>query len=361
MINRLNYNLREAFPPISNFPSCENTNSKIAVICRLFLPQDQVKWRNWLNLALWSTRSHILNSDMRDHNAKFFFHVSASHFEYSKEVFKESGVQRDSILVYPDNLVKAAPGFPLSYAAAPLLDTRLDKFEYIVVMDADMFSLRSKSLAPFPLISTSIDNFPPDEIGLERSWTSYNKEHLISWYDNTWIAQSPYDKIGWIRRVAEYCSITPEALEDYMYSGYWGNWRGYVGHCGAYIRIPVSMYKRYPEFRSFMREVSGDLGNEEMALGVWYIRHFLETGERFPSTDFPIECNKRNSPIFWDSVKCRDVFENDMPCQLHLFNYDNIADYIYELSEQFGASNSERDELSETVITGVEKIKDHDK
>ncbi len=355
MINRLNYPLREKFPPISDFPVYETDGAEVAVVSRLFLPVDQKKWRSWFNLALWSMRSHILNSDMQEYKTKYFFHVASSQLTYYDEPFKESGVPRDAILVYPDNIIKTVPGFALSYAASPFLDTRLDQFEYIIVMDADMLSLRSKSLEPFPLILMSLNDFPPDEIGLERSWVAEDdKEKCYKWLD-CWYQNSPLDKSDWISHAAKYLSMTPEAFENLLYSADWGGWKGYAGHCGAYIRIPTSIYRQHPDLRSFIYEVSGDLGNEEMALGIWYIRHFLETGEFLPGTDFPTVCNERNNRVFWDSVRCRD--SSDTPRQYHIFDYPNIDDYIYELSEQLGASDSERDELSETVISGVEKVK----
>ena len=260
---KVNYQIQEAFPPISDFPVYDVKDSEIAVLIRLFLPTKGAEWERWFYTALWSMRSHILNSDMQDHKVRFYFHTQASLFDVAKYAFEKVGVPRDAILVYPDDLITSNKRtHTLYYAASPFLDERLDKFEYVIVLDADEFSIRSKTSAPLPLISMSIDHLPTDEISLTRSWV-YGKHLPLKKREDYmyWYRFSELGKRGWIEKVAEYCRTTPQAIEDIMHPA---NPEEVLhpAHCGSYIKIPMRLLRDNPDFRAYMRSASAELGHE---------------------------------------------------------------------------------------------------
>ena len=308
-------------------------------------------------MALWSMRSRIFNSDMQEYNATFFFHVVQSQYEaFYKDAFTKSKVPQHAILIYPDDMAKlSTPRHVLGYAVSPFLDDRLDKFDYVIVIDADMFALKSSSGELFPLVETSINDFPEHEIGLQRTWVEEkDKRAAVGWFKG-WVRCSPLDERGWISKASEYCATSPETLGKLLLTSNWNGWEGFAGHCGAYIRIPTHIYTRLPEFRTFMKRASENLGHEEMALGLWYIKHYLETGERRPNTDFPTVSYARGARMCWDPEACHAA--RDKPRQWHLTHYPTIDNHIYRLAEEVGASDEERDILSDTVISEVTELR----
>ena len=356
-ITRDNYRLREKFPPISEFPDYHSSGANVAIVARLFCPANVDAWRPWFNLALWSMRSRIFNSDMQKYNATFFFHVVQSQYEaFYKDAFEKSKVPQRAILIYPDDMVTlAAPRYILGYAVSPLLDERLDEFDYVIVIDADMFALKSSSGDLFPLVETSINDFSEHEIGLQRSWVEEkDKTKAVGWFKG-WVRCSPLDESEWIRKASEYCATSPETLGKLLLTSNWNGWEGFAGHCGAYIRIPTHIYQRLPEFRPFIKRASQNLGHEEMALGLWYIKHYLETGERCPKVDFPTVSYARGARMCWDPEACHAA--RDKPRQWHLTHYPTIDNYIYQLAEEVGASDEERNILSGTVISEVTELR----
>ena len=49
-----------------------------------------------------------------------------------------------------------------------------------------------------------------------------------------------------------------------------------------YINLPMRWLSQNPEFRGFIHDCSADIGNEEIALHIWALRHFFKTGEKLP-------------------------------------------------------------------------------
>ena len=75
-INRMNYDISTAFPQIRDFPVYDNASTRVAVLVRLFGMSDNVPLStNLIALALWSMRSHMLNSDMARHQPSVIFHI----------------------------------------------------------------------------------------------------------------------------------------------------------------------------------------------------------------------------------------------------------------------------------------------
>ena len=352
-INRSNYNIMDALPAISDFPAYFNTNSEIAVLIRVFPSVNFNNWGPWFWMALWAMRSHILNSDIQEHKVTCLFHIQESLFNVTKDVFHECGVPRDAILPYPDDLIVGQKRtHTLYYAASPFVDNRLDKFEYVIVLDADQFSLRSKSSAPFPLISMSINHLPTDDISLERGWRTgkQHQEDYLYWYQFCELG-----KAGFMQKAAEYCETTPEVIHDIMHPPN-PEEDVHPGHCGAYIKIPMRLLRDNPGFRAHMRKSTAEFGHEEMALGVWYIKHFLNTGEKLPhhtSNFHNAAVINSDAGVLWDTELSRAAYYNDQPCLLHLYNYDNIIEYAAELATLFGASNAERDQFADNILRDV--------
>ena len=139
--------LHNLFPTFETFPNV-TADGKITVLIRLFprcehtIDDQDLKV---VNIALWSMRSHILNADFAKFKAMPIFHIKQALYPAASEILRSAGVPCDSIISFPDDL--CATNIPNAThhwkAAAPILDPQLEKFDHVVVLDGDCFSLKS--------------------------------------------------------------------------------------------------------------------------------------------------------------------------------------------------------------------------
>ena len=348
-------NIYAAFPQISNFPTYDDADPKTAVLIRLF--SDVERTEQMTNMVLWAMRSHILNSDMRIYKPTPIFHVEQSHYERSRHMFEAAGVPESNIIVYPSDLVTTnLKGNLMHYAASPFLDPQLERFDRVIVVDGDSFSLANADTGWVPLMDISFNKFPQDSIQILRSWEIWQPEtdEYQCWYE-----RGNLGKERWIELAAQYANTTPDRIMEIMYPPE-GNDTPRPWHNGAYINIPMDWLKAHREFRDFIREVSGVMGDEEIAMAVWFMKHFVETGERLPETGFqnivwsppePLTC------LAWDLDVCWENYDGYVKhCLLHLYDFNNITLYGFNWAKAIGASQEEAEQFTIAIRESVARV-----
>ena len=100
---------------------------------------------------------------------------------FAMPILLEAGVPSQRIIIFPDGLCRKEPhvrGYNWQ-AAAPILDTRLDSFEHIIVMDADMFAIKPNGFdAKIPLVETSLRRFDSNGITMSMGWRKMKNKEL---------------------------------------------------------------------------------------------------------------------------------------------------------------------------------------
>ena len=175
-INRGTYDIYNAFPQVQEFPVFDKPNPKVAVLVRLFTMADYPPISHkFVHMAMWSMRSHMLNSDMKEYKPSVVFHIEEQLFETARPIFEQASVPPENIIVFPTDICPTTlTGNALHKAVAPLVDPQLEKFERVIVLDADSFSLGNEQSGLIPLIDVSLNEMPPDQISLLRSWTTWD-------------------------------------------------------------------------------------------------------------------------------------------------------------------------------------------
>ncbi len=365
-INRLSYDIYKSFPQIDSFPVYSNPNPKTAVLIRLFTmanhPPVSLKY---VIMALWSMRSHMLNSDMRDYKPTIVFHIEdVLYYEYAKPIFETAGVPNEYIIVFSRDLVPTTlhdnEDFLLTgdnvlhKAAAPFIDPQLEKFERVIVLDSDSFSLANERSGLVSLMDVSLNKMPPDQLCLLRGWTKWKpvRDEYQNWYDHGGVG-----KDGWHKAAARYCDTTSETIERIMYP-IDPEKTPRPFHNGAYINMPIRLLQDNPEFRQFIKEVSGTMGNEEIALAVWAMRHYLRTGEHFPESNLQDHVFEHHEfGLEWNLDNAWQGMHNGTPHLVHLYSFNQICDYVYDWARAVHASTSEAQVFGDTVVNNVRRLK----
>ena len=80
-----------SFPHIAYFPEL-SFDAKIAIVIRVFPKYDTITAddENTLNVAAWSMRSHLLNSDIPKYQAQPVFHVKELFYSRAHTFFFQS-------------------------------------------------------------------------------------------------------------------------------------------------------------------------------------------------------------------------------------------------------------------------------
>ena len=347
-INRTTVPVEGMFPMIRDFPAYGNPDPNIAVLMRLFTQANYAPLaQNFMPMILWSMRSLILNSDMRDYKPSLVFHCDQRLYDMGKEVFEESGVPEECIVVYDPDIVPTILDKPIMHlAAAPLLDPQLERFKRVIVLDGDLFALGNADIGYLPIMDVSLNKMPNHDIALLRSWTKWNpiRDEYKNWYDH-----GQREKEGFLEKAATYCNTTPDVIDSIMYpDDLEAKPRPF--HNGAYISIPMPWLVANTEFREFIREASGTMGNEEIAMAIWGMKRYLETGERWPENniqDFSIQAG--TIKFNWDLDETWHDFEAGRSTWAHLYSYDNILTYGLEWAKAIGGSESEAHELYNNI------------
>ena len=276
-------------------------------------------------------------------------------------MFELAGIPDHQIIIFPSDLISTElRGYSLHKAAAPFLDPQLETFDRIIVLDADMFSLANEETGLVPLMDLSLNKMPPDQISLLRGWITWTppRDEYQFWYDH-----GSLGKGEWIDRASSYCGVSPERIEETMYpTDPSSALRPF--HNGAYINLPMRILSDNPEFRDFISEVSGTMGNEEIALCVWSMKHYFKTGKYFPSynlQDYFLHDNGEYFHLSYDLDRARwRMTERQVPRHslMHLYEFNGIADYAYDWAKEIHASEAEAQEFADTVISGVNKIRE---
>ena len=102
------------------------------------------------------------------------------------------------------------------------------------------------------------------------------------------------------------------------------------------------------------------MGDEEIAMAVWFMKHFAETGERLPETGFqnivwappePLTC------LAWDLDVCWENYEGYVKhCLLHLYDFNNITLYGFNWAKAIGASQEEAEQFSIEIRESVARV-----
>ena len=339
-VNRTTVPVEGMFPMLTDFPIYENPDPKVAVLMRLFT---QGNWaplaQSFIPMILWSMRSLIVNSDAKVYKPTPIFHCDQRLWDMGKEVFQEAGVPEDYVIVYdPDIVPTSLDNAIMHLAAAPLLDRQLERFERVIVLDGDLFALANQNTGLLPVMDISLNTMPDNDISLLRSWTVWDptRDEYKNWYDH-----GQRDKEGFLKQSAKYCNSTPEIIENIMYpDDLKSNPRPF--HNGAYINIPMGWLRENFEFREFVREASGIMGNEEIAFAVWGMKRYLENGIRWPENnlqDFSLDTELFR--LSWDLDESWEAFNAGHPVWTHFYSYDNLLSYATQWAKAIGASDTE--------------------
>lgn len=354
-IGRTTVDIYASFPDITDFPRYESPDPELCVLVRLF----GTGWHheNLVRVALWSMRSHMLNTDMRDRQPTVIFHVESDLYETARPIFERAGVAPENIIVFPSGIVPSElHSNILPNAAAPFLDAQLERFQRVIVLDADTFSLSGGDTGSINILDISLNELPRDELVILRTWVKWapdNDEYQF-WYDN--LNLDTGGKEEWLELAARYCNTTVDTITGIMYPEHPRTTLRPL-HNAAYINIPMPWLIRNPEFREFIREVSGVMGNEEIALAVWSMKQYIETGEMLPSAalqDYLFATQPPPFLLYWDLDAAWDGFTiNKDASFVHLYEFHNILDYGRVWLEQIGGSPSEVDEFMSNMESRI--------
>ncbi len=356
-LNRGNYDIYMAFPEIRDFPVYTNPNPNLAVLVRLFTMADYPPISHkFVYMAIWSMRSHMLNSDMKDYEPSIVFHIEDVLYETAKPIFDTAGIPAECIITFPTDLVTTSlTQNALHKAVAPFVDSQLEKFERIIVFDADSFSLANERSGAVPLMDISLNYCAPDTITLLRSWTKWDPERdeYTNWYDHGGIG-----KTRWLERTAAYCNTTPDHIERILYPLH-PTVTPRPFHNGAYINFTTRLLKDNPELRQFIHKVSGEMGNEEIAMAIWAIRHFIRTGNHYPKgslQDYMLEHDRFT--LYWNLDTAWKELSKGNPTLVHLYGFDQISDYVYDWAKSICASEAESKQFGDRVIKDVNELRE---
>lgn len=330
--------IKEAFPTIRSFPDYP-AGDRIGALIRLFPSNAADADRRRIQMSLWCMRALLLNTDMTEYGAQPIFHIKEDFAPLALDILLDAGVPDQRIIIFPDDLCHKEPhvrGYNWQ-AAAPILDTQLDSFEHIIVVDADMFAIMPNGVdAKIPLVETSLHRFSSDGITMSKGWRRMkNKEVVIMWIQRVFGG----DVEAWIQAAANWCDCSPEVVSDIMFSE--DPEARKPGHNGMYINMPMSYVSREPDFREFIHGCSAEMGHEEVALAIWFLRHFIKTNERLPPDSLEDKiCRAEDLPDFWG------YYRRGISFLYHPEPLASLGDRAQEFAKSLGGNSDEVDEFA---------------
>lgn len=331
-----------SFPHITHFPEL-SFDSEIAIVIRIFPKHDEItdKDDDTLNIAAWSVRSHLLNSDITEYQAQPVFHVKEMFYSRAHMFFSDLGIPDECIVSYSNDLCHLnTPHRSYHYnAAAPLLDTTLHKFEHIIVLDADTFAIRPPGASPLPLVDLSLNKYAVDTFTTARAWRAGVPldPMWLDFHENNW-KRFVEHACRWVEcSAAEFDSVMrdPEGIKPFFN--------------GGYINLPMRWLREDVEFREFIHDCSADLGHEEVALAMWALRHYFRTGERIPT-----HCLFESGiPIAWDFPPLWDKYNNLMKTIFfHARTIEGVTPHIHAFMRALGATQDEIVTATANIVQG---------
>ena len=352
-LDRALWEMTSAFPQIRNFPTYEVQHPEVGVLGRIFMNgSDPVPCHKYIYMALWSMRSHILNSDMAEYRPRVIFYVEDEVHDSGHEIFEEAGVPEDWIVTFSADLCPTTveDNF-MSKAACALVDERFHELEHLVIVDTDTFSAGDRLTGFAPILDISLNRLSQEEIVPLRGWTHWDpvRDEYQNWYNHGFMGKQKWQELA-----AGYCDTTPEEIDGLMYlENLKVESRPF--HNGAYINLPMHLLRDDPEFVEFVREVSGTMGNEEIAFAVWAMRRYLKTGYKWPKSDFQdyLFANPTKLTISWAFEESWFTYKKGTPVYYHMYDYTNICRYLPEWRSHVGASPDEIREFEAGMEAGI--------
>lgn len=329
--------IKEAFPTIRNFPDCP-AGDRVAVLIRLFPSNTTEADKRRIQMSLWCMRALLLNTDMTEYEVQPVFHIKENFAPFALPILRDAGVPAQSIIIFPDDLCRKEPHVRENnwQAAAPILDTQLDCFQHIIVVDADMFAIIPNGVdAKIPLVKTSLDCFDSNDITMSYGWRKMKNKEVVK----SWIRVFGGDVEKWIQAAAKWCDCSPEVVSDIMFSEDPEALK--PGHNGMYINMPMSYLSREPGFREFIRGCSAEMGHEEVALAIWFLRRFIKTDERLP-------LNSLEDKIYraLDLPEFSRYYNQNIPFLYHPEPLASLRDKAPEFAQFLGGNPDEVEEFA---------------
>ena len=212
-----NYDIHNALPQVHNFPIYADPDPSVAVLVRLFATKNDYPAlsHKFIHLALWSMRWHMLNTDMCDYKPTVIFHIEDRLYRHSEHIFDQAGIPSDNIIVFPNDLFLPPKSTTAQHkAVGPLIDPQLERFDRVIVIDADVFSVAIDGCL-IPLMDISLNKLTPNETVWLRAWTKREpkQDEYRCWYDARGLG-----KDGFIKHVAQYCDTTPDIINGISFS-----------------------------------------------------------------------------------------------------------------------------------------------
>ncbi len=317
------------FPSSTDFP-VPKYNSEVALLIRLF-PINDMKIRSkdlqYLNVALWSMRSHIINTDMAHFNVKPLFHIKACYYDRAAPILTGGGVPEDCLLAFPDDLCSTSlPGAIAQWkATAPILDSQLDTYDHVVVVDADTFSLKSDDNQPLPLIELSLNTFTKTSFTVLYDWYKpfrHKTHEVINWW------ACPMGLDNFIDKAAHWAGCSRAEYSEIMFNPEIS--KPLLN--GLYINLPMPWLREDKEFRRFIHDCSSAMGHEEIALHIWSLRHYFQTGEQLPIDSL---ANHVNHAADFTSYRQSNPKE---PRLLHAVTLEGVEEHAVDFAASIGAT-----------------------
>lgn len=129
------YNL----PTLKNFPDWQGYSKFACLLIPIFSFDESTEHiENYVaKSAAWSLKTWKENSDAKLFNIPCYIYVESTIADAALPILYENGVPKDDIIVadYPDTEW-------LAKCLQPVFDKQFEKYEYIIISDADMFVLR---------------------------------------------------------------------------------------------------------------------------------------------------------------------------------------------------------------------------
>lgn len=354
IIDRRVYDICSAFPQITSFPVYDRPDNRVAVLVRLFSHGDDQKSAKYVRTALWSMRSHMLNSDMRVVKPTVVFHVESAFADTAKPILTAAGVPSDNVIIYPTELLKPQlRRNALHKAVAPLVDRQLDEFERVLVLDADTVSLSGKeSNRLVPLMNMSFNDMPADEITLLRGWRKgeVTKHAYGNWFHFAGGEEEFY------RLAASHCDTTPAVIKQLCFPENPAR-TPHLKHNGSYINFTSSLLREHPTLREFIHDVSAAMGNEEIAFVVWAMKEYIETGRYLPSAT--VEDYAHSHPTFdlhWGLDGGRAHAKRGISGFVHLYSFSGILDYAFDFAKEVHATDEEAENFRDIITVGINAV-----
>ena len=128
-------------PNIEDFPQYQGYSNFACLLIPIFTFDKSTEYiENYIaKTAAWSLKTWIENSDASLFNIPCYLYVESSIADTALPILRKNGVPQDNIIIseYLDTAW-------LAKCLQPVFDVRLEKYEYIIISDIDMFALRGE-------------------------------------------------------------------------------------------------------------------------------------------------------------------------------------------------------------------------